>query len=182
MSNKKTESYIVDTNVPKTANLAITAEEITNENMQCVFNCVSLIERIVSSSNSGLVLDADNEIFDEYRGQLNMGGNPGLGDMFMKWLHDNRWSFPEVDRVAITKVGDTYEQFPDHQGLADFDLSDRKFIAVSNAHPNKPCIYEATDSKWWGWKDALLEVGIEVKFMDQGYIEKIYNRKMNGGE
>ncbi|HHK8342826.1 TPA: hypothetical protein ACQVKK_000645 [Serratia marcescens] len=181
MKIKKPINFLIDTNVPKTANLAIDMSQVTEENFQCVSECVELIDQIVKSSTPGLVLDANNEIFDEYRGQLNMGGNPGMGDSFMKWLHDNRWSFPEEDRVVITKIGDSYEQFPDHQGLMNFDLSDRKFIAVSNAHPRKPCIYEATDSKWWGWKNALMEVGIEVKFIDPTYIEKIYDRKMNGG-
>ncbi|MGM8715131.1 hypothetical protein [Enterobacter hormaechei] len=69
-------------------------------------------------------------------------------------------------------------EFPEHQGLENFDISDRKFVAVSNAHPKKPCIYQAVDSKWWGWKNALAEVGIEVHFMDENYIQAIYQRKM----
>ncbi|CAI2512584.1 Uncharacterised protein [Serratia fonticola] len=180
MSKKKPLKYIIDTNVPKTANLAIIPDKLTTENIKCVKGCVELIERIVNNSKSGLVLDTNNEIFDEYRAQLNMGGNPGMGDMFMKWLHDNRWSFPDQDRVKISKSGDSYEEFPTHDDLTNFDISDRKFVAVSNAHPSKPCIYEATDSKWWGWKEALNEVGINVIFIDDDYIKEIYTRKMGG--
>ncbi|GBC60830.1 hypothetical protein DENIS_1789 [Desulfonema ishimotonii] len=78
----------------------------------------------------------------------------------------------------ITKSGDSYNEFPDHDGLANFDISDRKFIAASNAHPDKPLILEATDSKWWGWKDALAEVSITVKFMCPDYIREKYQEKI----
>ncbi len=107
-----------------------------------------------------------------------MRGQPGVGDLFLKWVHDHRWSFPSEDRVAITKDGDSYKEFPDHPALVEFDRSDRKFVAVANAHPRKPPILEATDSKWWGWKDALEDAGIEVVFLCEDWIEKKYNEKM----
>ena len=47
----------------------------------------------------------------------------------------------------------------------NFDKSDQKFIAVAHAHPDKPVILQSSDSKWWGWKDALSEVGIDVQFL-----------------
>ena len=61
--------------------------------------------------------------------------------------------------------------------MKNFDLSDRKFVAVANAHQEKPPILEGTDSKWWGWKDALAEVGIKVVFLDEAYILQKYNQK-----
>ncbi|MGA6926761.1 MAG: hypothetical protein WBY88_13820 [Desulfosarcina sp.] len=102
-----------------------------------------------------------------------------VGDRFMKWVHDNRWKFPETDRVPITKNGKSYDQFPDHDGLSDFDNSDRKFVAVANAHHAKPPILQATDSKWWGWKDALDEVGVSVHFLCPDYIKGKYLEKMS---
>jgi len=103
-----------------------------------------------------------------------------VGERFIKWVHDNRWSFPEEDRVPITRSGDTYEEFPEHAGLEHFDLSDRKFVAVANGHRDKPPILEATDSKWWGWKGALAEVGVTVVFVCEDWIRKKYNEKMGG--
>ena len=97
----------------------------------------------------------------------------------MKWVHDNRWSLPDVDRVPITKHGESYDQFPLHDGLRDFDRSDRKFVAVANSHPQKPPILQATDSKWWGWKDALEEAGISVCFLCPKYIQAKYKEKMD---
>jgi hypothetical protein len=69
-------------------------------------------------------------------------------------------------------------QFPVHSGLTYFDNSDRKFIAVANAHPDKPPVLQATDSKWWGWKEALNDVGIIAHFLCPDYVQKKYEKKM----
>ena len=167
---------LIDTNVPKTANLALAPDKIPQELIGCVLACVEAVEHVVKKG--GLVLDAGDEIFDEYRHQLSMKGQPGMGDRFMKWVHDNRWTFPDSDRVNITRNGESYDQFPQHKGLDDFDNSDRKFVAVANAHPTKPPILQATDSKWWGWKDALAEGGITVHFLCPEYAEAKYAEKM----
>ena len=167
---------LIDTNVPKTANLALAPDKIPQELIGCVLACVEAVEHVVKKG--GLVLDAGDEIFDEYRHQLSMKGQPGMGDRFMKWVHDNRWKLPDADRVTITKNGESYDQFPNHNGLNNFDNSDRKFVAVANAHPTKPPILQATDSKWWGWKDALAEGGITVHFLCPEYAEAKYAEKM----
>lgn len=174
---KLSKKYLVDTNVPKTANLALDPTTIPQELTGCVSACVNAIEHVVKKG--GLVLDAGDEIFDEYRHQLSMKGQPGMGDAFMKWVHDNRWNFPGTDRVTITKNGESYDEFPNHNGLVNFDNSDRKFVAAANAHSAKPTILQATDSKWWGWKDALDEVGITVQFLCPEYIEPKYAEKMD---
>lgn len=167
---------LVDTNVPKTANLATNPAEIPSELTTCVLNCVEAIEHVVK--NGGLVIDSGDEIFSEYRQNLSMSGQPGIGDRFMKWVHDNRWKFPDEDRVPITKNNDSYNEFPRYIGLSDFDRSDKKFIAVANAHPQKPPVLQATDSKWWGWKDALVQVGIIVNFLCPDYVKAKYVEKM----
>jgi len=163
---------LVDTNVPIIANRALDPAHIPDDLMGCVLSCIEAIEHVVKKG--GLVMDSGDEIFDEYHHKLSLKGQPGVGDKFMKWVHDNRWGFPEADRVTITKNGDSYNEFPDHDGLTDFDISDRKFIAVSNAHPGKPPILQAVDSKWWGWKDALAEAGITVNFLCPDYIKVKY--------
>lgn len=167
------KKYLVDTNVPVTANLAL--NDFPADLADCVPACVEAVEHIVK--NGGLVVDCGDEIFTEYLNNLSMKGQPGVGDRFMKWVHDNRWNFPESDRVTITNNGVSYDEFPDHDGLTNFDNSDRKFVAVANAHPDKPPILQATDSKWWGWKDALAEVGIDVCFLCAPYTETKYKEK-----
>jgi hypothetical protein len=173
---KAVTKRIVDTNVPKTANLALDPIAVPVELIDCVMACVDLIQQVTKTG--GLVIDAGDEIYDEYRAQLNMKGAPGVGDKFMKWVHTSRWTWPEEDRVPITRTGNSYEEFPEDDGLSDFDLSDRKFVAVANAHPKRPAISQATDSKWWGWKDALQAVGIAVDFLCPTYIQNKYVEKM----
>ncbi|HPV04724.1 MAG TPA: hypothetical protein PLC24_09215 [Myxococcota bacterium] len=167
---------VVDTNVPKTANLATQPNPRSDVSDACVLACVEAVEHVIRSR--GLIIDAGDEIFDEYRRQLSMKGQPGVGDRFMKWVHDNRWGLPDSHRVAITENGNSYEEFPTHGGLNNFDKSDRKFVAVANAHVDKPPILQATDSKWWGWKTALAEVGINVRFLCPKYVETKYAEKM----
>jgi hypothetical protein len=168
---------LVDTNVPITANKAINPLTIPDELIGCVQACIHAIEHVVTKG--GLVLDSGDEIYDEYRRHLKMQGQPGVGDLFFKWVHDNRWKFPKEDRVGITKKGDTYEEFPKNSELSTFDPSDRKFIAVANAHPKKPPILQATDSKWWGYKATLASIGIRVRFLCTFYIKNKYEQKMN---
>lgn len=171
---------IVDTNVPIAANMATDPAEIPDELVGCVQVCVAAITVVMEQG--GLVIDAADDIFNEYQANLRLAGQPGLGDAFIKWVHDKRWSFPEEDRVAITRDGASYEEFPDHKDLSAFDNSDRKFVAVSNAHPKKPPILQATDSKWWGWYEALAKVGIKVQFLCPTYIEKKYEQKVGANK
>lgn len=170
------EKCLVDTNVPKTANLAIAIGQVSDDLLTCVWACVMAVEHIVK--NGGLVMDSGDEIYGEYMRNLAMAGQPGVGDQFMKWVHDNRWRFPNEDRVKITRNGESYDEFPEHDELADFDNLDRKFIAVANAHPNKPPILQATDSKWWGWQGALAESGITVQFLCPDYVQAKFEEKM----
>lgn len=172
------KKFIIDTNVPLTANNAIRCPEDSQDWLDCAMQCIVLLESIVKTKK-GLVLDSNGEIFDEYSHKLSYKGQPGLGDKFFKWLHDNRYSFPEEDLVSITIDGNTYVEFPDHPDLANFDISDRKFIAVAYAHPHqvKPTIFEATDSKWWGWRNALEAVGIHVHFLGVEYVKRVFRDK-----
>lgn len=168
---------VVDTNVPITANLATNPDPDSDVPDECVRACVEAIKHV--TNNKALVIDNGDEIFDEYRKHLSLSGQPGQGDIFMKWVHDNRWNFPQNQRVEIVKQGNSYKEFPVQSGLEDFDLSDRKFVAVANAHPNKPPILQATDSKWLGWSDSLNNAGINVCFICLDHIESKLRDKMD---
>ncbi len=170
--------FIIDTNVPLTANNSLTNPENSKDWLECAMHCIELLECVVKTK-AGLVLDSNNEIFEEYGHKLSYKGQPGVGDKFFKWVHDNRYSFPEIDMVNITIDRDSYLEFPDHPGLANFDISDRKFIAVAVAHTStlKPTVFEATDSKWWGWRKALQEVGIDVHFLGEEYVKRVFKQK-----
>lgn len=167
---------VVDTNVPMTANLATKSDQNSDAPDSCINECIIAINHI--TQKGVLVLDDNGEIFAEYLANLPLRGQPGVGYAFMRWVHDNQWNIQKVDRIKVKKNGASYDEFPDHEGLAQFDNSDRKFIAVANAHSDKPPILQATDSKWWGWKDALDEVGITVHFLSPDYVETKYMKKM----
>lgn len=167
---------LVDTNVPMTANLAITSDSSSDIPDSCIEQSVDAVMHIVE--NGGLVLDDGGEIFEEYVSNLSLKGQPGVGDAFVKWVHDHQWNANFVERVKITRNSDSYNEFPNHIDLSRFDNSDRKFIAVANAHQEKPPVFQATDSKWWGWKDTLHEVGIIVSFLCPNYVKAKYMEKM----
>lgn len=167
---------VIDTNVPKVANCATRPNPGSDFPDSCVKACVDAIEHVMCTGS--LILDAGDEIYNEYTRQLSRSGQPGIGDIFMKWVHDYRMSFDESQRVRIKKCGDSYDEFPSHRGLDSFHKKDRKFVAVSNAHPEKPPILQAIDSKWWGWNDALSECGIEVNFLCPDYVKNKYVNKM----
>lgn len=170
---------VVDTNVPMVANLATRPDPESKFPDTCVEACVEAIEHVMTTR--GLILDAGTEIFDEYVKQLDAyvkqlapSGQKGIGSLFFIWVHDHQWGLDASQRVPITRRGESYEEFPPHAGLENFDRSDRKFVAVSNAHPEKPPILQATDSKWWGWMEALEECGIKVEFLCPAYVEATY--------
>ncbi|MCR4316671.1 MAG: hypothetical protein NUW37_10020 [Planctomycetes bacterium] len=162
---------VVDSNVPIVANYAefssAKPENISNE---CVASCKNAIEHIIKTM--GLVIDDGGEILSEYRRNLSLNGQPGISYKFLIWIYDHEYSFPLENRVLITRYGDSYLEFPETEELNDFDSDDRKFIAVSNAHPRKPPILQAVDPEWWGFKTHLEKHGINIVFLCPDFCEK----------
>ncbi len=177
--NDLPDKCVVDTNVPIIANLATSNDNNNDIPLNCINACFEAIKHVVN--NGGLVIDDTGEIVEEYSRQLSATRTQGQGDKFIKWIHNFQWDSDKVTRISINRLNSTYKEFPDHDGLVDFDTDDRKFVAVANAHPgtHKPPIFQATDSKWWGWKDALSEVGIDVRFLCPDFVKKKYANKMN---
>jgi hypothetical protein len=173
---------LVDTNVPITANLVKHPDQKSDIDDQSILECISAI-RDMQKMNT-LVLDDADIIFSQYRNNLAKSakesyGNYGAGDAFYIWVRDNRFNFPVEDRVSVTKKDDSYVEFPASEGLEGFDPSDKIFIAVANAHKDKPPIVQGTDSKWWGYKDILETVGIKIIFLCPEYVEQKYKQKMS---
>jgi len=154
-----------------TANKAVncTADDTVSLYPSLVASCIELLQR-VQKKGTYIVLDEDFEIFNEYKDHLSFSGQPGVGDIFFKWLFDNCWGFPPSERIKLHKTENGYVEFPRGMEDVDVDLDDMKFFAVSNAHPSKPDIYEATDSKWWNWRYAAMQCGIRVQFLDEQYM------------
>lgn len=166
---------VVDTNVPVVANLAIRRCKGSDVPDGCILNCVRAIKNVIEKRS--LVIDEGDEIFDEYRRNLSPGQKPGVGNIFMKWVHDHRHRLHASQRVRIAKKGNSYEEFPTHAELRKFDPDDMKFVAVANAHPGKPPILQASDSEWWRHKDALKKAGIKVNFLCPEYVKGKHQKK-----
>jgi hypothetical protein len=165
---------VIDTNVPIAA-----SERSGQASPACIRACQEAILEVLQDKRR-LVLDDAGRIIQEYRQNLSPSGQPGLGDQFLKWVFTN-WANPErCVLVAIAVKADApadFEEFPKVEGLDDFDPSDRKFVAVANAHLEKPPILQALDSKWWGWREALASAGIIVHFLCETEVKETYERK-----
>lgn len=177
---------LVDTNVLVTAN-GNSADCNPQADDDQVEACIQALLKIKNSSGVVLVLDDGGLIFEEYWGRkpttrrrpLSFGGQPGTGDEFFKWVHDIQYNPDCCERRMIhctDEINQTFEEFPDIPELSDFDLSDRKFVAVANAGTPKRPILEFGDSKWWGWKKGLAKAGINVVFLTN-YAESKHEEK-----
>ncbi|MBZ4419168.1 hypothetical protein [Myxococcus sp. RHSTA-1-4] len=165
---------VVDTNVPLTAN------KTDDPSPGCVLACVQALQSVMTGH---LVLDEHWHIINEYRHKLSSDGQPGIGDRFLKWVLTNHANPQRCSKVRLTPRQEDprdFEEFPRDESLAGFDPSDRKFVAVSCAHPERPVILQATDSKWWGLREALHQSGVQVRFLCPKDIEQIHERK--GGQ
>ena len=166
--------YIIDTNVPK---MAANVNAQNKLDAKCSYECLTFINRLISSNDTIVVLDSPGEIFREYRNNLSSGGQDTVATIFFNWVCRNLTCRENslVEQQYITVTGDReYAEFPDSPSLNGFDISDRKFIALANAHPEHPQIVEASDSLWWGFKDALNDLGIHIYFLCEDYVKTQY--------
>jgi hypothetical protein len=150
------KAVVIDTNV------LLVAEGLSGFSRPCEARCGKLL--LAVRRDQIVVLDKGREILTEYAKKLSeRKGQPGIGFAFWKWLINTKTTEARCEIVHLTPHPDRkYEEFPDHAGLKEFDSSDRKFVAVAAAHPHKPEIVQASDSKWWGWRDSLNECGIQL--------------------
>lgn len=166
---------VIDTNVAMTANGA---------NPGAPADCVAASARALQSVMKGghVFIDDGGRILEEYRGNLNPRGEPGPGDLFLKWLLTHEWGGSRVTRVAITPRSvnheEDFEELPPPAGDLAYDRSDRKFLAVAAAHPDHPPILQSFDSKWWGWTTELSALGVTVHFLCPEAIEAKHAEKM----
>lgn len=160
---------VVDTNVAVVAN-----GEHEKASRQCIAGCAQQLTELTSRGT--LVIDDQWRIIGEYQRHLRSSGQPGVGDAFLKWVLTNRTNPLRIDCVSITPFGDdpgNFEEFPQNEAFKGFDPDDRKFIAVSCAHEERPPVLQAFDSKWWGFRRAFQEEGIHVKFLCETDIKGI---------
>ncbi len=153
-----TKFKVVDTNVLIAAN-----GRKTHADLACQLSCIEALEKIIS--NEIIVIDDLGLIMDEYERHCSYKGEPGVGDYFFKYVHDNQLVYSKCLVAKLTwddRIENSFLEFPDHPDLISFDFSDRKFVAVSISSNVNPDIYNATDSDWADHKAALDDVHISV--------------------
>lgn len=170
---KRAAARVVDTNV-----LIVANQSHGGVSPQCIIACVEALELI--RKHGQIVLDDGYEILREYSQKTDPKTGNRVGDAFLKWLYQNIGNASHVHQVSILRHRDRgYAEFPEHHALTKFDHSDRKFIAVSIAHPKRPPVLQATDSKWMDFSDRLLEHGVVVQFLCQEDVAKFRRRKQS---
>lgn len=154
-------AFVVDTNVPVGANGKSHADPA------CVIACIDALS--VVCSEGVIVLDDAMRILYEYMDNLSMGGEPGAGDAFLKWVWNVQGDETRCERVILTpRAGngaDNFVEFPDDADLAGFDWSDRKFVAAALASRSRPTVLNALDTDWAERHDALERNGVTVRFL-----------------
>jgi hypothetical protein len=168
---------VVDTNVAVTAN-----GHNDGASPACVAASARALRHVMSRAR--VYIDdgrGRSAIVAEYRANLSAKGQPGAGDVFLKWILTHEWGGRHVTRVKVTpkkEDPDAYEELPEPTDGTSYDRSDRKFLAVAAAHPSHPEILQALDSKWWGWQSALHDIGVTIRFLCREEIARKYDEKM----
>ena len=148
--------FVVDTNVTIAAN-----GRDTHADFECQFRCIEFIEDLSTPKNpKQIMLDDAGLIWSEYSRHLNFRGQPGVGDMFFKFVHDNMHSSQKVRRVHITPIADESRGF-DELPKNPVDKSDRVFLAV--AIKADAAIINALDSDWHEQHNFIELLNIKVK-------------------
>ncbi len=147
-------------------NVGIAANGVADVCAECELECIETLQAIMEHGR--VAVDDGARIFDEYMRHLRLAGEPGVGDEFVKWLHDNEWQPERCERVPITPTAADaldFEEFPRDVALTKFDRSDRKYVAVAvgcAAMLGPATILNATDSDWKHDEAALAANGVPV--------------------
>ena len=161
-------SVVIDTNV-----LAVAAGLHNEVSAGCVGACARALD--AATKHHRVVIDNGWRILREYQSNVGKGKQKNVGTVFLKWLYQNMQTPNRCDQIVVTQSSDKtqFAEFPNHRGLrAQVDPSDCIFIAVAHAHPDKPPIWEAVDSKWLDWEPNLNACGLSVEFLCQADIER----------
>jgi hypothetical protein len=128
--------------------------------------------------SGSIAIDDAYRILGEYHQKTSPTKAKGVGDLFLKWVMTKLADTNRVHQVSLTELTeDRFKEFPVASLEAAFDRTDRKFAAVSNAHPEKPPIWQAADCKWLDWWPELKASGVEVQFLCGDDVCRFYRKK-----
>lgn len=166
---KMVDKFVVDTNVPIVANER-DINKILEWSLECQLACFEFLK---NCRDLDIVLDDQGLILAEYQTYLSFSGQPGIGDMFFKYLHDNQYTSDRIHHATITPL----IMSPDAQarGFSELppnklDPSDRKLLAT--AIQAEASIVNATDSDWQEQQKLLTDLGVKVLQLCPEYATK----------
>lgn len=149
-------NVVVDTNVAIAAN-----GRCTHASLACQYKCIEFIQGLVSpEKRTRIILDEPGLIFTEYSSHLNYKGQPGMGDMFFKYLHDHMYLGKKIQLVPITPIADEARGFNELPPNL-VDKSDQKFLAAAVKAGAK--IVNAVDTDWHEQKTFITGLGVNVQ-------------------
>jgi hypothetical protein len=129
-------SNIIETNI-----LIVANQPNHKAGADCHAACRRFLNDIVSHKRR-VAIDFEGHIFKEYLTYATLKGQPGFGDMFLKWLYAHQGFENIVEQVQIEAV-----ELP--EAMDGFDKSDLKFVQTAVGSRYKPVtIHNATDSDW----------------------------------
>ena len=156
------DRYVVDTNVLIAASAAnplhpadIAATPTDPALRYAVWEWLHAFEQ----SDSRLVLDQDNRIWDEYNNKL---GHDDFGIQVVI----AKWSNAAVDGVPVAYDQDGHGLLPEALEAVVHDRADRKMVAASlasHAAFGEGCIAFAGDTDWHDWETALQGQGLMLE-------------------
>jgi hypothetical protein len=150
---------VIDTNV-----LRVASGQHSDVSFDCVSACVQHLREMQLSGV--VVIDDGYKILAEYLKNPSLMKTNEVGGQFLKWLLQNQGNADRIEQVRLTEtVEHCFDEFPDKALEPHFDGPDRKFVAVANAHAEKPPVWQAADCKWLDWWPRLRTSGVEVKFL-----------------
>jgi hypothetical protein len=151
-------SVVLDTSVLVIANGRAEHVDVLGEQ--------ACIDALVAAQGLCICLDSGERILDEYERYCSRRGQPGVGDAFFRWLVDHQWREERCVRVAITPHAEReFAEFPADPSLAQFDRSDRKFVAVALASRRQPTVQVGVDRGWARYAATLADHGVQVQIL-----------------
>ena len=145
--------FVVDTNVPIVANGCAPQTDD-----QCRSSCVGKLRYLMEQET--VAIDDKGAILKEYIDNFSRSGGRNVGDQFFIHVINNQYVETRVKRAAVTPIDDerrSFEELPEN----NFDLSDRKFLAV--AVSAEAVVLNATDSDWGEQQELMDALGVEVE-------------------
>ncbi len=183
----KPNAVIIDTNIILVAN-----GQNEDANFDAIDRCSRELEAVQKGRHGLLLLDDAPDspdaswILTEYQNKSQPWSGQFPGDLFVRWILENQFNDAVILSIPITPQGDErktsgepvdYEEFPRDPALQNFDLSDRKFVAVACGYqilePDKSAvIVEASDSDFRIARPALKKAGVQLRFLCPNSIKR----------